>query len=185
MTHRSGDSVAGAGSAPSCGSFEGSQGGPRYSGRAASSAWTLLGIAALFASAIYRLGGRGVATVQDGLGTGEWVALVVLTLAFVYGEGFRALERRWVPRVVVRARRVRRERSLVVHLLAPLYGLSLIGASRKETARAWAGTLAIVLAVLVVRSFPEPWRGITDFAVAAALAWGLAAIVRGVPSALR
>ena len=74
---------------------------------------------------------------------------------------------------------------LVVHLLAPLYGLSLIGASRKETARAWAGTLAIVLAVLVVRSFPEPWRGITDFAVAAALAWGLAAIVRGVPSALR
>ena len=37
----------------------------------------------------------------------------------------------------------------------------------------------IVLAVFVVRALPEPWRGIVDAAVAAALLVGLWAIVRG------
>ena len=41
------------------------------------SAWTLIGVAALFATAIYRLSGRGIATIQAGLEWGEWVVLVL------------------------------------------------------------------------------------------------------------
>jgi hypothetical protein len=51
--------------------------------------------------------------------------------------------------------------------------------------KAWGGTAAIVAAVILVRNFPEPWRGITDLAVAAALTWGLGAIVAKAPEAFR
>ncbi len=153
--------------------------------RAVVSVWTLIGVAALFTSAIYRLGTRGVATIQAGLGWGEWSVLVLLTVAFVYGEGFRALDRRWVPRLVDRALLLRDDPRLFVRLLAPLYGLSLVGAGRDDLIRGWLLTAAILGAALIVRTLPDPWRGIVDFAVAAALAWGLVAILRRFPEAVR
>jgi protein-S-isoprenylcysteine O-methyltransferase Ste14 len=61
--------------------------------------------------------------------------------------------------------------------------LSLIGAPPEKLLPRWLGTLAIVAAVFVIRALPDPWRGIVDFAVAAALAWGLVAILRRLPSA--
>ena len=122
---------------------------------------------------------------QAGLGWGEWVVLVLLTAAFVYGEGFRALDRRWVPMLVERARLLRDDRRLFVRLLAPLHGLSLVGVGRDDLIRGWLLTTAILGAVLIVSTLPDPWRGIVDFAVAAALAWGLVAILRRVPEAVR
>lgn len=147
------------------------------------SGWTLTGVAAVFAWAVYRLGGRGVEAIRGGLETGEWAVLVLLTIGFVYGEGVRTLDRRWIPKLVTRARRLRHEHG-VLHMLAPLYGLSLVGTERAEVARGWLGTLAIVAAVLVIRQVPSPWRGIIDFAVAAALAWGFVAILRRMPAAV-
>ena len=108
-----------------------------------------------------------------------------LPVAFVYGEGFRALDRRWVPMLVERALLLRDDPRLFVRLLAPLYGLSLVGAGRDDLIRGWLLTTAILGAVLIVRTLPDPWRGIVDFAVAAALAWGLVAILRRVPEAVR
>lgn len=145
-------------------------------------AWAIVGVSTLFAWAVYRLGGRGIAVIREGLGGAEWLALIALTFALVYVEGIRALDRRWVPALMDRVRDLRRERSLTVRLLAPLYGLSLIGLPRARLVRGWLGTSAIVLAIVLVRLLPEPWRGIVDFAVAAALAWGLAAILRRTPS---
>lgn len=152
-------------------------------GRMAAS-WALLGVAALFAWAIYRLGGRGLEAIRGGLDPVEWSALVLLTVGFVYGEGIRALDRRWIPGLVRRARRLRSE-SRVLQILGPLYGLSLVGTDRRALVRGWLGTFGIVVAVLVIRAFPTPWRGIVDFAVAGALAWGLIAILRRMPTAVR
>lgn len=148
------------------------------------SLWAVLGVAGLFAVAVVRLGWQGIVTIRSGLGGLEWVVLVGLTGAFVYGEGYRAIDRRWVPNLFRRARELRSERRLLVRWLAPLHGLSLIAASRRRLLRGWLGTSAIVVAVLVVRSLPAPWRGIVDFAVATALAWGLIAILRRLPSGL-
>lgn len=154
-------------------------------GQAITSGWAVSGVAGLFAWAAYRLGARGLETLRSGLGVLEWAAAVFLIVAFVYGEGLVALDRRWVPKLFERARRLRGERRRLPRLLAPLYGLSLLGSDRGEVVRAWAGTLAIVAAVLAVRALPEPWRGIVDFSVAAALAWGLGAIVRRFPAVVR
>ncbi len=146
--------------------------------------WALAGVAGLFASAVIRLGGRGIETIVGGLAPVQWVALAVLTLVMVYGEGVVALQRRWVPRLIERARALRGER-FGLQLLAPLYGLSLVGAPLPRLARAWLGTAAIVTAILIVRSLPDPWRGIVDFSVAAALGWGLISIALRAPRAFR
>ena len=139
----------------------------------------MTGVAAIFVEAIVQLARRGVATLNDGLGPLEWLAFVLLLVAFVYGEGWRALARRWVPAVLARTRQLGVGSPLPYRLLAPLYAMSLIGASARILARAWLGVALIVLAVIVVRALPEPWRGIVDAAVAAALLVGLWAIVRG------
>jgi hypothetical protein len=149
------------------------------------SAWALLGIVVLLLFAVVRLGRNGLTTLQEGLRAEEWVALVGLTTLFVYAEGRRALQQRWVPQVIRRAAALRKQRALVYRILAPLYGMSLIGARPGIVMRAWAISGAIVVAALVVRAFPEPWRGITDLAVAAALAWGLAAIAVRAPEVFR
>ena len=149
----------------------------RRLGRLASALWALVGIGAVFSLAVFRLGSRGIETVRAGLGTVEWVALVALVLLFLVGEGWGALQRKWVPRVVRRAADLRREAAMHHRVLAPLYGMSLIGGDARSRFRAWAGTASIIVAVLVVRSLPDPWRGIVDLAVASALGWGLGAIM--------
>lgn len=143
----------------------------------AAALWALSGVSILFLFAVYRLGKRGLATLEAGLTPVEWLVLVLLTIAFVWGEGRGALQLRWVPRLVRRAGTLREEGRLPHRLLAPLYGMSLVGAPAMSMLKAWGGTAAIVTAVILVRSFPEPWRGITDLAVASALLWGLGAIV--------
>lgn len=143
----------------------------------AAALWALTGVSVLFLFAVYRLGKRGVATLATGLTPAEWSALVLLTVTFVWGEGRGALQLRWVPRLIRRASALREEERLHYRLLAPLYGMSLIGAPALSMVKAWGGTAAIVTAVILVRCFPEPWRGMTDWAVASALLWGLGAIL--------
>jgi hypothetical protein len=140
-------------------------------------AWAVMGVSALFARASWQLGQRGAATVSAGLEPVEWLALGALTLLFVYGEGYRALQRKWVPHVFSRIRRLQQEKVTVYRVLAPLYAMSLVGAAPRSMLRAWLGVAAIITAVLVVSRFPEPWRGIVDVSVASALVWGLAAIL--------
>ncbi|HSJ06720.1 MAG TPA: hypothetical protein VK936_08460 [Longimicrobiales bacterium] len=138
--------------------------------------WGVLGVAFVFASAAFRLGERGVITMRAGLGPWEWAALAGLTAVFVYGEGVRALQRKYIPFVIRRVDAVRREH-IVYRVLAPLHAMALVGAPPGILVRAWGGSLAIVAAVLIVRGFAEPWRGIVDFAVAAALSWGTVALI--------
>lgn len=148
-------------------------------------AWAAGGVVFLFAEAAWRLGERGMAVVRGGLTAFEWVALALITAAFVYGEGVRALQRRWVPWVLARIERLPSEPLLPWGAAAPLYAMSLIGRSRSAMLRAWAGVAAIVLAVLIVSRFPDPWRGIVDIAVAAALVWGAIALIRGAVVTIR
>jgi hypothetical protein len=139
--------------------------------------WALVGITILFGEAIVRLGMRAVRTIQAGLTTHEWAMLVAVTAMFLYFEGWRGIQGRYAPFVVERLTRLRTERGLGMRLLAPLYAMALVGATRRQLTRAWLGVAAVVAAILIVRALPDPWRGIIDFGVSAALLWGLAAII--------
>lgn len=147
--------------------------------------WAVSGVLLVLLNATLQLGARAVAVLRTGLTPLQWLAFAALAALFLYGEGVRALQRRWVPHVLTRAAELAFERRLWVRLLAPAYAFSLVAAPRRSLLRAWAGVAAIITAVLIVRAFPEPWRGITDGAVALALAWGMGAILVQAPPVLR
>jgi hypothetical protein len=151
--------------------------GQRSRGGVLTQAWAVTGVAAIFAHAIRSLALRGIDALRSGLDPHEWLALALLTAAFVYGEGVRALQRRWVPYVVARIVRLRDETARVYLVLAPLYAIGVIGPPRASVIRAWAGVAGIAAAVVIVSRFPDPWRGIVDLAVACALLWGLTVLV--------
>jgi hypothetical protein len=147
--------------------------------------WGAIGVGLTFVDAVLRLGWHAVRTLRAGLDAMQWCAFVFLAAAFVYGEGHRALQRRFVPAVMARALELSRARSRIHRWLAPFYVAGLVGAPGSVLVRAWASVFLIVLAVLIVRALPEPWRGMTDGAVALALAWGLAALVARLREARR
>lgn len=140
--------------------------------------WAIVVVLATFVEAIHRLGPRAIATITGGLTTWEWIAGAAIFVLFVWGEGYRALQRRFAPRVAARAFAAGAKAEGVVDvLLAPLECLSLVRAERRGLLHAWGGVAAIVAAVLIVRAMPEPWRGIVDAGVSAALAWGAVALI--------
>lgn len=141
------------------------------------SLWAVGGVGLTFVEAIYRLGARALDTIAAGLTSLEWLALGVSTLLLGYVEGYRALQRRFTPRVVARAYELEQTPHLAWKLLGPFYVLSLLGDERRTVIRAWRAVALIVAAVFAVRALPNPWRGIVDAGVAVALTWGLGALV--------
>lgn len=138
--------------------------------------WAVFGVAATLLEAIYRVSARAIVTLSSGLSVLEWMAFFSTVLLLGYFEGYRALQKRFVPHVVARALQAGHLRNPLWVLCAPLYALSLIGAERRAFLRAWVSVALIAAAVLVVRVLPEPWRGIIDGAVAIALSMGLIAL---------
>jgi hypothetical protein len=116
----------------------------------------------------------------------QWFWMGVSVTAFAYGEGYRALHRRFSPHVIARACELASERqSLRNWLQAPLYLLCLVRARRAAMLRGWLSVALILLAVVAVRQLPEPYRGIVDAGVAVALAIGLWSLARGFVAAVR
>ena len=144
--------------------------------------WGLGVVAFTFAEAIYRLGDRAVETVLAGLTPWQWLGFAVCTALFAYGEGYRALHKRFVPKLIARTDELmaRESPGVWIWLIAPLFVLHLVHAERAELARAWLALVLIVLAVLVVRELPEPYRGMIDGAVATALTIGLGSMLLAV-----
>jgi hypothetical protein len=145
--------------------------------------WAGLAIAATFVEAIARLTTRAWTELSQGLSAGQWVALAVLTVTMTYVEGYRALQRRFVPSVVARACEAGRD-SRRWTVLAPLYAISLVGVPPRVAVRSAVGIAMIVICVIVVRHLDAPWRGIVDAAVSSALAWGFVALVAGFVGAI-
>ncbi len=139
--------------------------------------WGVLGVAATFVDAIVRLAMRAGIELAGELSLAHWLVLGILTIVMTYIEGHLALQRRFAPSVVARARAAAEHGRPLWAILAPLYAVSLIGAPPRVIVRAAFGITMIVVCVVVVRQLPAPWRGIIDAAVAAALAWGLVALL--------
>lgn len=146
--------------------------------------WGVFGVAATFVEAILRLGARAREELAGDLTPTQWAVLVGLTIVLGYGEGYRALQRRFAPSVVARSLEAASRERIAWAVFAPLYALSLIGAPARTIVRSFAGVAAIVACVLVVRELAAPWRGIVDGAVCFALSWGLVALLACFASAL-
>lgn len=140
--------------------------------------WGLLGAAALLARAILRLAPVAwEAVTRFEPGVLGWSLAVPWLLFLGYFEGYRGFQQGFSPRVALRAAHLaRRPRPLHV-LLAPLFCMGLIHASRRRWVTGWSLVLGIVGLVWGVRHLAQPWRGLVDAGVVLGLTWGLVALL--------
>ena len=141
--------------------------------------WGVFGVLALLGRALWRLTPMALEPILDGSLGWMHIALYVFWVIFnAYGEGYRAFQKAFCPRVVARAHHLAQNPRPFWHaLLAPAYCLSLFHANRKGLTVAWVMIACIALLVMLLRVTPQPWRGIVDGGVVVALAWGALVLV--------
>ena len=140
-------------------------------------AWGLGGIVLLLLRAITRMWPAITEAFAGPLGATEW-AVAAASLGLIgFLEGYRGFQKGFSPRVVARAGALARRPRLVHALLAPLYCMGLIHATRRRLVTSWTVVTLIVGAVLAVGALAQPYRGLVDAGVVLGLAWGLVALV--------
>lgn len=137
----------------------------------------VIGVLGLLGQACYRLGTRAFEAVSSELTHSQLAILVVWSAFNLYAEGYRAFQKRFSPRVVVRAFHLARNPKPVHVVLAPFYCMALLHAAKRERIVAWSTVVMILGFILLLRHVPQPWRGIVDAGVVVALVWGAGAIV--------
>lgn len=141
-------------------------------------AWGVGGVLALFARALIRLTPMAWEPIADGSLTAMQIGLYAAWIVFnAYGEGYRAFQKSFSPRVVARAYHLAANPRPFHAVFAPAYCLSLFHANRRGLTTAWVMLLVIIGLVALLRVTPQPWRGIIDGGVVVALAWGALVIL--------
>lgn len=139
--------------------------------------WGLGGVLTLLLFAIYRLTPMATELLRLSLTSLHWLALVFSIFYMAYAEGYRGFHKSFAPRVVARARYLRNNASPLRTLLAPLFCMGYIYATRRRMILSISLTLMIVCFVIIVRMLPQPWRGIVDAGVVTGLLLGVASIL--------
>lgn len=139
--------------------------------------WGIGGVILLLCWAIFRLTPYAVEAIQMGLLGWQWLVLAAWTAFMVASEGYDGFYKRLAPRIVERARLLKRKGNSIELLLAPLYCLQYFNAPRKRMLIAYTAIFLIILAIVIVHQLPQPWRGIIDFGVVSGLGAGIIAIV--------
>lgn len=131
----------------------------------------------MLCSALARLTPVALEPWQRGtLGTLGMAAAVSWALFNAYAEGYRGFQRSFSPRTVARAAYLGENPRLVDVLLALPFTLGLYFASRRQRIVSWCLLVGIVGLITLVRTFPQPYRGIVDGGVVIGLAWGLVSL---------
>lgn len=142
--------------------------------------WAILGIALLLTQAIVRLGTITWQAVSSGEMTAtQYSVLFVWSLMNAYMEGYRGFQKKFVPRVLARAHHLALHPEPLSAALAPLYAMAFFRAAPRAKMAAWAVSGLVIIAITLVRSIAQPWRGIIDAGVVVGLTWGLLALVTG------
>lgn len=94
-----------------------------------------------------------------------------------YFEGYRGFQKAFAPRVVARTQYLARNPTGLALLLAPMFAMGLIRATKKRLLVSWWLLIGVTFLVLMVRLLPQPWRGLIDAGVVLGLSWGCLAIV--------
>lgn len=136
-------------------------------------AWGFFGVAAVLVYAIVRLTPHVVTAIETGLTPFQWLLLIANTGFMAWSEGYRGFQCRFSPRVAARVLYLLLNPTPLRAVLAPVFCIGYFHARRPGLIAAWAGTLAIVVAVLLVQFLSQPWRGILDAGVVVGLSWGL------------
>ncbi len=140
--------------------------------------WGLGGTALLVLEPIARLSLQAAAAFTDPALTGWHLAFGAgWTGAMAHFEGYRAFQRGFSPRIVVRAWHLARAPSVGWVLLAPAFCIGLVHATRRRLLTSWLVVVLVRVLIEVVRHLEQPLRGMVDAGVVVGLAWGLVAML--------
>src|SRR5689334_9648633 len=96
-----------------------------------------------------------------------WVTFIV------YSEGYRAFHKAFAPRVVARAQYLAEHPRPLYVLIAPLYCMGFVHATRRRLIASWCVWVGVVALIVLVRQAPQPWHGIIDAGVILGLGAGV------------
>ncbi len=139
----------------------------------------------LLLDAIVRLAPIAAAPLSGPLDPEQLLAYISSVITMAYMEGYRGFQKGFSPRVIARALTLQPRSPLHHHLLAPLYCMGMLHATRRRLLGTWMLMLGIVGLVLILRTVPQPWRGVVDAGVVVGLSWGAVSIaLYGIAAAL-
>lgn len=141
----------------------------------AAAVWGITGFILILLRGAWRLAPRAFDLFDLQLDTMHWVAVAASVGAFGIGEGYVAIQKHYIPRLLDRADRLRRTPSLLFGLLAPLYCMGLIGWDVRTTLRGWGMVATIILMIIGMNYVAEPWKQIILVGVVLALVWAAVA----------
>lgn len=140
--------------------------------------WGVLGVVTILVRAIVKLIPVAAEPFQgDTLTTVGWVTYALSIILMGWSEGYRGFQKAFSPRVVARAFALRQVRNPLYLVLAPLFCMGLMHATRKRLIVSWCILVGVVLLVIGVRMLAQPWRGAIDAGVVVGLGWGVVAIL--------
>ena len=138
--------------------------------------WGIVGVLLLLGFALYRLAPMAFELVDIELSMLHWAALVFSVVYMAYAEGYKGFHKGFAPRVVVRASYLRDNPNPLHVLLAPLFCMGYIHATRKRQLLSIGLTLMIICFIFLARTLAQPWRGILDAGVVGGLGIGILSI---------
>ena len=139
--------------------------------------WGIGGILILLGFAVFRLSKMILDMWTYDFSWYHWGSLVIMVTGMAYSEGYRGFQCAFAPRTAARARYLYHTPRLSHVLLAPAFCMGYFYTHRRRQIAATTLTAGIVLAVVLVRFFPQPWRGIVDAGVVVGLTWGIIAVL--------
>ena len=138
--------------------------------------WGVAGVLLLLLFAVYRLAPMALDLAERELTVWQWLALAFSIIYMAYAEGYRGFHKAFAPRVVVRAVYLKSHLKPLHVILAPLYCMGYIHATRRRQLFSIGLTLLIICFILIARTLSQPWRGILDAGVVVGLSLGILSI---------
>ncbi len=138
--------------------------------------WGIGGVLFLLGFAVFRLTPVALALENTTMSQWHWLALVFSVVYMAYAEGYKGFHLGFAPRVVVRANYLRNNPRVDHILLAPLFCMGYIYATRRRQILSFSLTFMIICFIIIARLLPQPWRGILDAGVVVGLSMGIFSI---------
>lgn len=138
--------------------------------------WGFLGVCALFLCAIFRLTPLALDLPIHSLNWYEWVSLIGCLVFMGVAEGYRGFQQNFSPRAAARLKYLKHNVTLTRLVFAPFFCMGYFHATRRRQIASICLTLGIVVLVVIVHNFSQPWRGIIDVGVVFGLAWGIVSL---------
>lgn len=138
--------------------------------------WAVTGLTIVVIDAFIRLVPHALDALRSNLSLFEWAIFIIICGFILLTEGYRGFQKQFSPRFAARALYLLNNPRPIHVLLAPIFCIGFIHASKRRKITAWSLTIGIIILIVIVRQLAQPWRGMVDAAVILGLSYGLATV---------